>query len=546
MNTSGRKPVPGMFTMVLHSHLPWLAHHGRWPVGEEWLYQIWGYCYIPMFSMLQRLAQQGKTHQLTLGITPIVAAQLDDPHCLESMHSWLGNWQMRAREAIRLSDDSDVAHAGSGTAHDPAAVRQLGVYEYQQATACLEIFESQWIHGGSAVIRPLVDSGVIELLGGPLAHPFQPLAHQDIRRFQLEEGLADTEHRIGTRPTGLWAPECAFAPGMEQDYAASGITHFMVDGPSLRGDTSLGRPVHDSNVIAFGRNLNVSYRVWSPKSGYPGSAAYRDFHTYHKLTGFKPAKVTSKQTDSQHKAPYDPHDVQDTLDMHVADFVDTVTSELHREHHRTGQPAHVVAAFDTELYGHWWCEGPTWLEQVLAALDEASVTLGTLNDARTSGYVGQAYPLGEVSWGSGKDWRVWAGNQVQNFVDLNEELSREVLPYLRSRYLQRPDGVTPRNVVDDQLVRELILALQSDWPFMVSKDSAGDYALRRAHEHAHGMRELLAAIQGKPFGSSDVPADPHALAVKLAANWKLADGPFPHLDARRFHTIFTTGNEVNL
>ena len=27
----------GSFALVLHSHLPWLAHHGAWPVGEEWL-----------------------------------------------------------------------------------------------------------------------------------------------------------------------------------------------------------------------------------------------------------------------------------------------------------------------------------------------------------------------------------------------------------------------------------------------------------------------------------------------------------------------------
>ena len=31
-------------------------------------------------------------------------------------------------------------------------------------------------------------------------------------------------------------------------------------------------------AVAFGRDLPVSYRVWSPKSGYPGHADYRDFH----------------------------------------------------------------------------------------------------------------------------------------------------------------------------------------------------------------------------------------------------------------------------
>ena len=65
---------------------------------------------------------------------------------------------------------------------------------------------------------------------------------------------------------------------MEREYAAAGVRHFMVDGPSLHGDTALGRPVGDTDVVAFGRDPSVSYRVWSPKSGYPGHAAYRDFH----------------------------------------------------------------------------------------------------------------------------------------------------------------------------------------------------------------------------------------------------------------------------
>jgi len=44
------KPLPGLFTLVLHTHLPWLAHHGRWPVGEEWLYQSWAAAYLPLVT----------------------------------------------------------------------------------------------------------------------------------------------------------------------------------------------------------------------------------------------------------------------------------------------------------------------------------------------------------------------------------------------------------------------------------------------------------------------------------------------------------------
>ena len=48
---------------------------------------------------------------------------------------------------------------------------------------------------------------------------------------------------------------------MEHGYAAAGVEHFMVDGPSLHGDTALGRPVAGTDVVAFGRDLQVSYRV---------------------------------------------------------------------------------------------------------------------------------------------------------------------------------------------------------------------------------------------------------------------------------------------
>ena len=61
-----------MFTLVLHTHLPWLAHHGRWPVGEEWLYQSWATAYLPLTRALRTLAEEGHSHLLTLGMTPVV------------------------------------------------------------------------------------------------------------------------------------------------------------------------------------------------------------------------------------------------------------------------------------------------------------------------------------------------------------------------------------------------------------------------------------------------------------------------------------------
>jgi len=507
MTGSMQRATPGLFTLVLHTHLPWLAHHGRWPVGEEWLYQSWSAAYLPLIRVLRTLAAEDRRGLVTLGMTPVVIAQLDDPYCLDGMHHWLANWRLRALQATTGSSES---------------LRAFGVREQAEAERALDDFTTLWRHGASPLLRELIQTGTVELLGGPLAHPFQPLLAPRLREFALREGLADARQRFAHTPTGIWAPECAYAPGMEHGYAAAGVGHFMVDGPSLHGDTALGRPVGDAGVVAFGRDLQVSYRVWSPKSGYPGHAAYRDFHTYDHATGLKPARVTGRNVPSDDKAPYDPQRADAAVDTHVADFVEVVRRRLLTESERIGRPAHVVAAFDTELFGHWWYEGPLWLERVLRALPEAGIEVGTLSDAVAQGYTGEPVELPPSSWGSGKDWQVWSGEQVADLVRLNTEVVDTALSTV-DKALEQSGGAPSRNFVADQILRETLLTVSSDWPFMVSKDSAADYARYRAHLHAHAAREIAdACASGR-----------HDAATRLAEGWNRADGLFGALDARR-------------
>jgi 1,4-alpha-glucan branching enzyme len=512
------RTVPGQFSLVLHTHLPWLAHHGRWPVGEEWLYQSWAGAYLPLMRVLRGLADDGHRGVLTLGLTPVVAAQLDDPYCLDGMHRWLANWALRAHEAATLRTPTGAA---AGSASTPEALRRFGVREHAEAGAALDDFTTRWRHGASPLLRELIDAGAVELLGGPLAHPFQPLLAPRLREFALREGLADAAQRWGHSPAGIWAPECAYAPGMETGYRQAGVGHFMVDGPSLHGDTALGRPVGDSGVIAFGRDLSVSYRVWSPRSGYPGHATYRDFHTYDHLTGLKPARVTGRNVAAEAKAPYDPRRAEVTVETHVADFVALVRDRLIAESARIGRPAHVIAAFDTELFGHWWYEGPRWLDRVLRALPEAGVRVGTLSDAVAAGFLGTPVDLPPGSWGSGKDWQVWSGPAVADLVALNSEVVDTALATVDKALAQT--AAPTRDPVADQILREALLTVSSDWPFMVSKDTAADYARYRAHLHAHATREISDALAA---GRRDA-------AERLAAGWNAADGLFGALDARR-------------
>lgn len=503
---SDRAPI-GSFCLVLHSHLPWLAHHGTWPVGEEWLYQAWSHSYLPVIDLLYRLADEGRRDLLTLGVTPILAAQLDDPYCLRQCHEWLGNWRLRADYA---------AARWHGRWKAEPDLQTLAATEHRAADVALERFETRWRHGFSPVLRPLVDTAVVELLGGPVAHPFQPLLDSRLRSFSLRAGLADAALRVGTSPVGIWAPECGYAPGMERDYAAAGVQRFLVDGPALRGETWAARPVGTSDVVCFGRDLEVTYRVWSPRAGYPGDPAYRDFHTFDYPSGLKPARVTGKHIPPEAKRPYRPDFAAEAVRRHVADFVTTVVNRLRAMADRHGRQGLVVAAFDTELFGHWWHEGPAWLEGVLRALPDAGVRVTTLRGALDAGHLGAPVDLPASSWGSGKDWRVWDGEQVADLVNAGAAVQRELLSTVDNHV------GTFRDPVADQLVREALLALSSDWAFMVTKDSAADYARRRAETHRARATELANALRDGD----------RAAAEARAAELRAADGPFGQLDAR--------------
>jgi 1,4-alpha-glucan branching enzyme len=479
-HADGTSAPIGTFCLVLHSHLPWLAGHGTWPVGEEWLHQAWAQSYGPVLDVLIGLAAEGRQQVLTLGLTPVLAAQLDDPYCLAEHHTWLVNWQQRA---AALLDQRDPA------------LKRLGRHEHRTATHAMRRMEQTWRHGASGVVRDLADAGTIEVLGGPAAHPFQPLLPERVAAFSLSTGLTDHAIRLGSPSRGIWAPECAYRPGLEDLYADHGVTHFMVDGPTLQhvgATTSRGHRVGASDVVAFGRDLDVSYRVWSPRRGYPGGRWYRDFHTYHHGSGFKHARVTSRSTAPADKAPYDPGRATAAVHADVDDFVEVVRRRLHAIAERDGSPGLVVAAYDTELFGHWWYEGPQWLGQVLRALPAAGIRLSTLAGALSDDLVAGSVSPHEGTWGLGKDFHVWDSPETADIVGLNRAVCDELLT--AADLAPRPD-IPDRRL--DEAAREALLALQSDWAFMVSHRSAVDYARSRAHGHAERMRTLLAG-EGTP------------------------------------------------
>ena len=286
--------------------------------------------------------------------------------------------------------------------------------------------------------------------------------------------------------------------------------------PGVGGEPAAARPVGGTDVLCFGRDLEVSYRVWSPKAGYPGAPDYRDFHTFDHASGFRPARVTGRHVPPEAKAPWEPDLAAAAVRRDAAGFVDAVRGRLRDLAERDGRPGLVVAGFDTELFGHWWHEGPDWLAAVLRMLPAAGVRVTTLRGAAEAGHVGPPVALGPTSWGAGKDWHVWAGPAVADLTAAARGVQDRLLATVdRHRGAGRDRAL-------DQLAREALLALSSDWAFMVSHDSAAAYARERAGAHAGRVHALADRLD----------AGDRAGAEALAARLRVLDGPFGHLDAR--------------
>jgi 1,4-alpha-glucan branching enzyme len=502
----------GSFALVLHSHLPWLAHHGSWPVGEEWLHQAWSSSYLPLVRLLGELADEGRRDVLTLGVTPVLAAQLDDPWCLRQQTTWLGFWRERAAELA---------------ARPETHLRELAAREFAAAERSLELLAGDWRHGASPLLRRLQEAGVVELLGGPATHPFLPLLDDRVAAFSLRAGLDDARLRLGRRPVGVWSPECGWAPGLERTLVADGVRHLLVDEATLAptgASTSQPWRVAGSDVVVLARDLAVTNLIWSSRTGYPAGPHYRDFHTFDHPSGFRPYRVTGAGTEGPDKAPYDPRRARRAAADDAVRFVAAVRQRLLEVRDRDGRRGLVVAAYDTELFGHWWHEGPQFLGHVLRLLPEAGVRLTTLGGALESHGAAGEIELPPGSWGAGKDYRVWDGEQVHDLRDEGFWVQRRLLDVVDDEH--RAGRLRARRPDLDQLARQALLALSSDWAFMVTRDQAADYARERAAGHRQAFHRLAELVERR------APE-----ATTEARRQRRADGPFGALDAR--HLIGT-------
>ena len=141
----------------------------------------------------------------------------------------------------------------------------------------------------------------------------------------------------------------------------------------------------------------------------------------------------------------------------------------------------IVSPFDAELFGHWWFEGPRFLESFIRMVAKAEdFRLTTPSEFLVEHPSQQVVRLNPSSWGEAGFNGVWLDQSNAWIYPQLYGATRRMAQLARTHRDTR-DPFVERAL--RQAARELLLAQSSDWAFLMKNRTAPDYAAARTREH---------------------------------------------------------------
>jgi 1,4-alpha-glucan branching enzyme len=494
----------GSVAFVLHAHLPFVRHPAHEDFLEEhWLWEAITETYIPLLEVLDVLDRDRVPARVTISLSPPLLAMLSDR-------------LLRTRYLRHLDRLVELAEKEERRTRLDARFHRVAEMYLARFCRARTVFLDEWQRDLTSAFRAFQERGLIEVITCGATHGFLPLL--DISpgsvRAQIEVGVTEYRRFFGRGPEGFWLPECAYQPGIDAELARLGVRYFFVDTHGIAHATP--RPVYgvyapiacESGVAAFGRDPDSSKQVWSAEEGYPGDFWYRDFYrdigfdldydyvrpylppTGQRIhTGLKYYRITGK---TDQKEPYEPERARERVESHAAHFVDARQRQVEWLARSMDRPPIVVCPYDAELFGHWWFEGPWWLEAVLRRLAASS----SLASETPGNYLGR-HPIVQQATPGASTWG-WKGYNEVWLAQQNDWLYRHLHAaadrlHALCRLYPSADERTRRALT--QALRELLLAQASDWTFMMSRETTTEYAVRRSKDHLLRCQELCDQVE---------------------------------------------------
>ena len=539
----------GYFAFVLHSHLPYVLSHGRWPHGTDWLCEAAAETYMPLVRIMEELIAEGCKPKLTIGVSPVLCEQLADNSFKEEFVTYL-NQKIKAAE----HDAEEFYKYGQENMLQTAHMWQ------QFYRNNLEFFNDI----GQDILfefKKLQDNGYLEIITCGATHGYYPLLSRD-ESLQAQTKMAVKNYRghFGREPRGIWLPECAYRPrydwtppvpiqgeqktylrkGVDELLTENGLEFFIIDSVLLKGGKSVGvyidrfealkllwgqfeknyhpreedfdktarevylvssSPEGKKPTAIFTRDPETGLLVWSGEHGYPGDGNYVDFHKKRFPGGHRYWAVTSSDADLADKVEYCHETAVARIPENAGHFVSKVDEILRAYNKESDREGILVAPYDAELFGHWWFEGPLFLKQVLSDIcKNPNIELTFLSEDLDRRQPTQIISIPEGSWGQGNHHYIWLNEHNEwtwkHIYECEERMCR-----LARWWLDNPDQRDGElEALLKQMARELMLLSASDWQFLISTFAARDYAELRLSEHYGDFKRIAAIIDKKIDG----------------------------------------------
>lgn len=549
----------GRFLLCLHSHMPYVLSHGVSPHGTDWINESAVECYLPLLDVLSRFEALGIKAHWTINISPILAEQLADEGFKREFEGYCEGKIAYAREdAKRFDPNSEMRLIGLA-----------GMWE-RLFSKYLDQFRTKWNRSILDGFKHFQDIGSIEIITCGATHGYFPLLYTDESvQAQVKLGVSTYERHFGRKPKGIWLPECAYRPeydwvapagddktsiqrhGVEDFLADEGIDYFFVDSHMIRGGTPLGTYAGkfpqlaelferssklftppeefrseyehyslENGTVCFARDPETTVKVWSGETGYPGDPYYLEFHKQLYPGRLRYWRISEEKSDLGKKQTYEPWSSYERVSQHAADMVNTLKATLVKYRTQSNRLGTIVAMYDTELFGHWWWEGPEFLYELgvrLAA--DPDIELVTGSQLLAEEPPTHKIHLPEGSWGEGGYHFVWLNED-------NHWTWEKLYPAeKRFRHLCQEYRTTAAKRVLEQTARELLLAEASDWQFLISTQSARDYAEIRFQDHIDRFTQL-ADIAERVANGGTISEEEEAFIQECEQK----DSPFPVID----------------
>jgi len=498
----------GYLCLVLHAHLPYVRHpEDENFLEERWLYEAITETYIPLIQVFDRLLNEQINFRITMTLSPSLISMLAD--------TLLQNRYLKhLTRLIELSYKEESRTYGS-------PFHQTALMYKKRLTEAMKIFRDQYNKNLVTAFKKFQDRGRLEIITCGATHGYLPLMmlHPEAVYAQVKTAVDTHTRHLGQPPNGIWLPECGYAPGIDEILKENGIKFFFTDShgvlfASHRPRYGVFAPIYcPSGVAAFGRDVESSKQVWSAQEGYPGDYRYREFYRdigydldldyigpyihpdgIRLHTGLKYYRITGK-VDLSQKEPYDPVAAEQVAAEHAGNFMFNRQHQIRYLSSIMDRPPIIVAPYDAELFGHWWFEGPVWLEYLIRkiAYDQDEIELITPSQYLERFSYNQVAMPCTSSWGNKGYHEVWL-SEPNAWIYRHLHMAASMMIKLASSH-PAADGLLRRAL--NQTARELLLAQSSDWAFIMSTGTMVEYAVKRTKYHLHNFLKLYDQINGQ-------------------------------------------------